>query len=304
MKAFIIKIALISLAILILFSAANTAYINSDYFKSSFINWERFEDLPQEIDIVNTGSSHAASGINYSVLDGFNCRQFSAAGQTLEYDLKLLKQYSGNLKRGGIVIIPINHLSFTRLDEEMQLKHSLRYYRILEPGFIEGFNLSDYMLYKVFPILTSDNELFDAMKKKPINTTSRTMADYTQTQIANAIARNKASYFDQYEYDPKCLDTLCEIIEFAYELDMRPVMVTIPVSDAYGQLSNETMINNFNKALEYVIEKYGVEYYGYAQDTDIASNYELFKNTNHLNKQGSLVFSEKLFMDLGLLPGK
>ena len=305
MKRFIVKIIVISLAVLIIFSVMNLVYINSDFFKTSMIDWTKFKDIPMGLDIVNTGSSHATKGINYSLLDGYNCRNLAAGGQTFEYDLKLLEQFSSNLEKGGLVIIPVSYLSFSKIDEGRDKKQSLRYYRILDREYINDFSISNYILYKVFPVLTSDKELVSAVKREfNADADSFKMSDYTEKELADALLKNKAAYFDIYEYDDRQLNRLCSLVEFALARDMRPILVTIPVSDVYTGICNDNIISDFYAGIDFVRDKYGVEYYDYGTDPDIVSNYELFKNTSHLSEDGSLLFSKKLFSDIGIYPGK
>lgn len=302
MKRFIIKIIIISLAVLIIFSAMNLAYINSDFFKTSMINWTRFKNVPGNLDIVNTGSSHAASGIDYSILDNYNSRSFAAAGQTFQYDLKLLEQFSENFNEGGTVIIPISYLSFSKIDEDRQKKQSLRYYRILELNYIDDFNLSDYMLYKVFPILTSDKELISAIKRyfQP-KTKNASMADLTEEEIAAALEKNKTAYFDIYEFDPNQVKILGSIVEFVQAKGMTPVLITIPVSDVYTMLCTDEIMNDFYTSIEYIENEHEIIYYDYGAHPDFADHYDLFTNTSHLNDEGALTFSKMMFTDLGLL---
>ncbi len=302
MKKFIYKIVLISSIVLIIFSAMNITYIYSDYFKSKIMNWTRFKNVPHELDIVNTGTSHGSAGLNYSQVQNYNCWKFSVSSQTFYYDLKILQQYKAHLKEGGYVIIPVSYLSFIKIDEDLKKKQGLRYYRILNPTHIDDFSLSNYILYKIFPILVSDKELVTALKSTygAIPSQPKVLADYTKKQLLASQEYNKETYFNLYEFDPVQLEDLYELIEFTLEINMTPVLVTIPVADTYTELCTEEIINDFTSSMVLVKEKYNVEYYNYGSHPNYETNYELFKNSSHMNQIGAIKFTDELLTHLGI----
>lgn len=302
MKKFIYKIIIISLVVLLVFSAANILYINSDYFKLKIIDWTRFQNIPYDLDIISTGNSHGACALNYSEIENYNCWNFAAAGQTFFYDLQILRQFEEHINDGGQLIIPVTYLSFSKLDEIKQLKHDLRYYRVLKPKFIDDFTISDYLLYKVFPILTSDNELVTALKMElgAVTENPDSYADFTYEEKETSKQQNKIAFFNNYAFDQSQLDSLCDLIEFAINKNMTPVLVTVPVTDDYSELYTKDLTNDFLASIEFVREQYDIEYYDYGRSPDFSSDYALFSNSSHMNKTGALEFTDVFLTMLGL----
>lgn len=302
MKKFIIKITIISLTTLVLFSLLNVIFINSEYFRTAIINYSRFADIPNNIQIANTGSSHGSAGFEYSGFPEYTCQKLSISSQTFHYDLKMLQQFRDKFADGCHVIIPVSYLSFYKVNEDVQKKQGLRYYRILDPELIDDFNISDYIIYKLFPVLSADKELVTALKasfgmapKKP-----ESLDQYTPEQFAESQNYNRITYFNDYSYDPAQLEHLCELVEYALSENLKPVLVTVPVADVYASLVSEEIMNDFTDSVGYVIANYNVEHLDYGSHPDYESDYTLFRNSSHLNDEGANKFTNEIFTRLGL----
>ena len=107
-------IALIILLILIiLFIILNILYKRTNEYKNRIDNIKKFiEGVPNELEIINIGSSYSKYAYDYSEfsINGFN---LAIQPESLSYDFKILKQYSKNLKEGCIVLINIPNLVFS-----------------------------------------------------------------------------------------------------------------------------------------------------------------------------------------------
>ena len=136
MKKFILKLILFSGLILGSLILLNFLYVRTEAYRT-MNDMEKFYNVPDNLEIVNVGSSHGLYAFDYSELSlkGFN---FALNSQNLFYDFQLLKQYQNHMIRGTtIVLISVSFfsLSFDLADAEL-MKRDQRYYRILDTGLI------------------------------------------------------------------------------------------------------------------------------------------------------------------------
>lgn len=304
MKRFIIKIMLISLAVLVMFTLLNQVFINSDYFRTEYADWTRFNEVPDKIEIANTGTSHGAAGFDYSDTGGINGFNFALAGQTFDYDLQMLRQHIGNFDENAVLMIPVSYISFSDIGEERVRKQNTRYYRILEPKYILDFSISDYFLYKLFPVLTVDTEIIYIFRKPSVpasqRSEGRTFADYTPDEVRTAIENNKSQFFNIYSYDPDSLGNLCSLVEFALEKGLAPVLVTLPVTDAYAAACPAYIKEIFHDNIALVTQKYGIGHMDYGLSEEFSYDFSLFADSNHLNSTGARLFTGKILQQLGI----
>lgn len=144
---------LIGIVIILLFIwICNIKYKNSDYFLDDYNKIKKFIDgVPENLEIVNTGSNHAYYGFNYGSRKCFN---FASGAQSLNYDYKILKQYSNNLNGGCKVLIVLAPLSFGFVDYKNDSSNS-RYYFFMDKDKILNYSRLKKFLYVHIPILRS-----------------------------------------------------------------------------------------------------------------------------------------------------
>ena len=92
MKRFFFKFIMMILLVSISLLGMNQAYIHTNAFRT-MNNIEKFENIPDNIEICNLGSSHGQNSFVYYVIEevGFN---FALSSQDFYYDYQLLKKYS------------------------------------------------------------------------------------------------------------------------------------------------------------------------------------------------------------------
>ena len=74
-----------------------------------------FQDNPSSLDIINLGTSHAMFGYAFKPL-GLSHLDLALPSQTIEYDLKMLKQYDEHLRPGGVVIVSLSQITFSNAE--------------------------------------------------------------------------------------------------------------------------------------------------------------------------------------------
>ena len=163
---YILIVATIIILLLLFIWICNKKYKNSNYFLEDYNKIKKFVDgVPENLEIVNTGSNHAYYGFNYDDKKYFN---FASGAQSLNYDYKILKQYSNNLNDSCKVLIVLAPLSFGFVDYKDNSSNS-RYYFFIDKDKILNYSRLKNFLYVDMPILKSwKNFIRIFLRKKEI----------------------------------------------------------------------------------------------------------------------------------------
>lgn len=132
----------------------NSIYIRTPMHRNMVQPVEKFlKGIPDNLEIMNTGSNHAYNSIDWSVV-GVNGFSLASGAQSLSWDYRLVTKYRYKIKRGKILLIVLSDLLFGFL-EYPQDSANLRYYYFLEPAEIPNGTWWKKIKYKVFPVLAS-----------------------------------------------------------------------------------------------------------------------------------------------------
>ena len=116
---------------------------------------QKFQEVPDKIQVCNLGSSHGLYGFCYDDIDKDFCFNFSLVSQTLEYDNRILSYYEDRISAETKVIIPVSYFSFFGEGEQntdvFQSKN-LRYYKFLPKEYISYYSFSEDIQAKL-PLL-------------------------------------------------------------------------------------------------------------------------------------------------------
>lgn len=167
MKTFIIKIVLaVCLTLCCLF------YLDIMYEQKSgdpIAEVNKFNFVPNGIQIANMGSSHGEAAFNWDPLihgRNFKCFNFALTSQPYKYDYALLNMHKNDLAEGGIIFIPVSYFSFNTeaITPEDIEAISVRYYRILSPQYNPDYSLYKDLVAIRFPILSAGDKIFELFK--------------------------------------------------------------------------------------------------------------------------------------------
>jgi len=89
----------------------NTLFIHTNFWKNQNDVY-KFSKLPDNITLINLGSSHGQSDFNYSDCTDVTAYNFALSAQPFYYDLQILKQYHKKLKQKKEVFLVIKTLFF------------------------------------------------------------------------------------------------------------------------------------------------------------------------------------------------
>ena len=167
MKSFIVKMVLVVCLTLCCLFYLDIMYEQKTSDPIAEVN--KFNFVPEGIQIANMGSSHGDAAFNWDSLTkerNFKCFNFALASQPYKYDYALLNMHQNDLAEGGIVFIPVSYFSFNSeaVSPEDIEAISVRYYRILSPQFNPDYSLYKDLVAIRFPILSAGDKIFELFK--------------------------------------------------------------------------------------------------------------------------------------------
>lgn len=112
-----------------------------------------------------------------------------------------------------------------------------------------------------------------------------------QIALAQEIERN------HQDVQADAYDTAVSIVQYLRQHNIRVVFFTPPYSEAYTayyQAHDPAAIVLWQDTMQRLQEEMDVEYYNFATDETFATDYQLFKDADHLNRCGAATFSQAL----------
>ena len=316
MKKFIFKIFIMLLILCSLTLIVNYAYVyakcDMNYDGDST---EKFIHMDDGIQISNTGSSHGMRSFQYDDIDQYKCFNFALTSQRLSYDYRLVSYYQDNLAENGVMFIPISYFSLFGKDEtEAEDFKSLdqRYYKVLPPDMIKGYDLKTDIYVNYLPALNAYEKFFMPFVGYVPENTYVNMNSNLLGREAELPERGYGRYlmhvvdgkFDEsgnriINYNE--VEALYGIIGVCQKKGIRPLLITTPYTKEYVDAVKENdpdFFNDFYAVIEEVTRATGAEYYDYSEDIRFARQYGLFLDADHLNVDGGKQFTEIIIEEL------
>ena len=91
------------------------------------------------------------------------------------------------------------------------------------------------------------------------------------------------------------------MIQLCRDKDIEPILVTTPYLAEYPNAAKEndpSFFNDFYGVIAEIQANTGVRYYDYSSDERFSSRYDLFINTDHLNREGARQFTNILMEEV------
>lgn len=320
MKKFLTNLFVYASVLILLVLAINAAYIyriaSVDEGPMGIRKYDGtfdsvFNDVPDNIQICNFGSSHGQCDFNYEDFDGkYTCFNFGMSGQTLLYDFRILQNFSGKFKKGATVFILLSHFSFFGPSEENDpvfLPTNRRYYKFLPPKFISHYDKKTDFYVNYMPALITDNiaELLKTMFFQPDDlwnqTTNREKALKHAYPRCEHFITNRKDRNGRRLYKQDAIDALYGMIEFCRKIGVTPILITTPNLREYDDAvrkNDPDFFNDFYSFIDEVVRKTGVKYYDYYSDERYINDYSLFRDNDHFNRKGARIFTDNLIRDV------
>lgn len=265
---------------------------------------EKFDAIPDAIQVCNFGSSHGLRGFIYEDLeDDYDCFNFSTNGQTLSYDYRLFQYYGNHIVEGSVVFITVSDNSLFGTKETSRDEFSLknkRYYLILPKSLIKEYNCMMDVYVRLFPALAvNTGNLIKTLLGMEMGEKYITTAEEVAKQVNMGVNRqigDKEIYYDnngnRIENEEE-IGALYALIRGCQEKGAIPILISTPYLHEYMDLAKEVapdFYEHFYSILDRVVKDTGVEYYDYRFDERFVNEYSWFGNINHLNKEGARNF--------------
>lgn len=93
------------------------------------------------------------------------------------------------------------------------------------------------------------------------------------------------------------IDALYNMINLCNQIDATPILITTPFLSEYKNYASEkdpNLLRDFYGIISNVQQKTGVKYIDYSNDDRFTNKYNLFFNTDHLNRYGAKKFTKVL----------
>ncbi|MBF8982500.1 SGNH/GDSL hydrolase family protein [Lutibacter sp. B2] len=309
MKNFIKSILFIIIGVMIL-SYFNNLYINTNYYKSLDYT-ERFNHVPNNIEVANVGSSHGMYGFDYTDFDvvGFN---FGLYAQGFYYDYRMLKQYSPKIKEGATIIIPISYFSlYQSYEDEKFEEFNKSYYRFLNPRYIKNIKLKKYVTDSLFPLLSEGGNIkkvFKDIEHKPKEWEIITWNKFAPNEGIREEGHKRSMHHQKDIINPGKVNKpetkreLKNIINYCIENNYKPVLVTLPYLKYYNDFFPDAFYSEFYGEIEDIRKQYeGLEYMDYSHDKRFTSDIDLFVDSDHMNVNGRKKMTQIILKDLGII---
>lgn len=151
---FLEALAVFWLAIICFIYVCNSIYIRTPMYRNMVQPVEKFlKGIPDNLEIMNTGSNHAYNSIDWSIV-GVNGFSLASGSQSLSWDYRLVTKYRHKIKKGKILLIVLADLMFGLLEYPNDIANR-RYYFFLEPDEIPHGTRWKKIKYKSIPVLAS-----------------------------------------------------------------------------------------------------------------------------------------------------
>lgn len=302
MKQFLKTILLYAVVV-----ATITVSVNAVYIQKKSDDTQKFKDVPYGIQISNFGSSHGRDGFNYSDVDNAVCFNFALSSQTPSYDLRIMKHYISRLESGGVVFLPVSYFSFFGPDEVEQdnfLSKNKRYYSFLPKGLIKEYDPTTMFFERYFPALATNGTGLFGILLLPSSEKSSWDSETNPTDApSHALGRYQSHVVDRLDkagnriYNQNEISAFYEMIQLCKDNNIEPILITVPYLSEYQntlQQNDPALFDNFHELVSEIQASTGVRYYDYSADERFSSRYDLFINTDHLNREGARQFTNIL----------
>lgn len=272
----------------------------------------------ETIEAIAIGNSHTWS-INLKAL-GYEGYLFARPGGDLfeiRYHLEALIPRTTSVRT---VLIPMSYHMF-RFDnanaEETEARRTHIYNAVPSWKFIKG-DFKNFIVGKshfIVPIQTvlrRDNwkGIFDELtgngkgKLSPVETAvddcsyleKEKLLGYTRGRVTRVTRLTREMMAKHSDLEEESFRVATEILLFLRAKQIRVIFFTPPYFHAYTDLyltqDKETVVR-MQQTMRRLQQEYGVEYYDFSRSKEFATNDKLFRDGDHLNGCGAILFSEK-----------
>lgn len=312
MKKIVLYVFILVLPAIIAFLGLNFAYKQTNFFKSTYNNTDRFNHVPDRIQLCNVGTSHGCWGLKWEDYPELNAFNFASLAQPFYMDLIILKHFESKIEENAVVIIP---LSFHQIYNYWKEGYSETYHLFLSKKEYPYWRKKKYITTALFPVISSGIQscLGYIRNDIPQDQMDRFHQDWVFTQWSEQEMResidkygaqwffNQNAPFYENSYE-KNFDAVCKIVDYCYEHNWKPIFITVPVYsyfyETFGKIAPYQKNGFYQFSADLLLKYPGIPYWDYSHDSEFSSNIELFFDDDHLNMYGAEKFTARIIEDL------
>lgn len=310
-----INLVFILLYILFSFFFFNFLLKQTNWWKNIFVFTKQFEKRKEKYDIVNLGSNPARFAFSYDCINGEN---WSTGTQGLNMDHIILEEFGHQIKPGGVVIIPL--VIFSSVSEYLNQKsgwrdvsYYLKYARILsKESLFQIFDSNIIWMHYKFPLVYYGRNLKyiikDVEKYEILTGCHNSVSPEVLENTARSLIKGWMSEFDikdlRAPLEEKLITAqkesaqyLMNIIKYARNHDLRPVIVFPPMSEVLSKLIPDETIKFYVYDFIAMMKLYDVPFLDYSKSLELQSP-NLYFNALFMNQKGRKVFTARVLSDL------
>lgn len=278
--------------IIISTSSSYLAYVKEIRFKHDI-----FPSENAKFKIVGIGNSHARDSLLFYENTGIN---LGLSAQSIELNLLILKKYEKYFSEEATIYYELTYSSF-----EYDFSGSKKHY--LDLGFYYnelGISFEDYLINNYFPLIGIESSLFfmEYITNKNPQHFADVMNEFEDEEslIENANDYFQSTYLNSYSKKnsiiAKNIQILIETIIWAKQSNFNLVFYTAPHFKPLAERTNNEIpiVNTFNEIILNLEINYDINYHNLNYLSQISDNYKYFRNANHLNYDGALIFTDYL----------
>lgn len=274
-----------------------------------------------KIEVLFLGNSHAAYGINPTVFD-LNSFNLAQVNQSIYFDKRITKKSLDQLNKLKYVFISVDYHSFyfssqgirnqwSYYSNKVRYKHENDY--LAQNSYLIGFTpkLAFTSCYEYFNKKKYNNKYFALDMQPGGNVNKAIEKGWFSFEGTNQDAMNYDSFSIRVKGFNSLILSSTEKKEIFSDLDnfikilknknITPILFTSPCYSEYNQLLDKKILNQNKKDIEFLTNKYKIEYWNYLELSLHQSDYY---NCDHLNIFGATKFSKILNERLNKLSNK
>lgn len=315
MKKFVKKLCLFIVLISLICVAANAVFLK--LYQADTMNTDKFKTIKPDLQICSFGSSHDLYSFNYEKYENdYNCFNFGLTAQRLSYDYRLFLEYGDNITEGTVVFLTISYCTVfggkEELEESFESKNK-RYYLILPPSLIKAYDFKTDFFVHYFPILVQEPSIIvKTFLGKEKEGKAKAYWDRSSSREASELDAH-AKYLSQIAnieldengnriVDEESIEGLYDLIDGIRSKGAVPILITTPLMQEYfdeiEQNNREDFYADFYSLVDRIVSDTGIDYYDYSADERFLDRYDLFIDSDHLNRVGGAEFTDIIMEEI------
>lgn len=274
----------------------------SSTYKSWKRDWEKFSSIPEELDIVNLGSSGEDNNFDYTLWPEKGAN-FACTPQDIFYDYQILKAFGNRIKKGGIVLICLSEFALV-VDKYKAEHQNYKYYGILEKKQICNYSELKRFLIRHFPgVVYRDlvRQEIKAFVKKILKRDSK-----SNNNLEKISQKAMDGWMHEFGWDTNPTVTksqkdalerswsiICDEIKYCKSYQLIPIIIIPPFNQHLMKIMPEELIDVCLWKYIQRLKDMSIRVISFWDDKEMQAD-KYYDSSIRLNNLGKYVFNEKV----------